>query len=279
MNQRDLRLGAGRRLHIYDSLPDAANAHLAIVWHHGTPNLGEPPEPLLPAAAERGIRCFSYDRPGYGGSSPHPGRDVASAALDVSAIADALGIARFAVMGHSGGAAHALACGALLSDRVMGAVSVSGLAPFDAVELDWFAGMGAAGAAELRAASEGRTALESYLAATEFDREMFTPADEAALKGAWSWLGKVAGRALEGGIGGMVDDDLAYVAPWGFEPGSIRSPVLIVQGGHDRIAPSSHGRWLARQIRSAELWLRPDDGHVSVLGSAEAAADWLLERA
>src|SRR2546428_8344051 len=201
VNQRDLRLGAGRRLHIYDSLPDAANAHLAIVWHHGTPNLGEPPEPLLPAAAERGIRWVSYDRPGYGGSSPHPGRDVASAASDVSAIADALGIARFAVLGHSGGAAHALACGALLSGRVMGAVSVSGLAPFDAVELDWFAGMGAAGAAELRAASEGRTALESYLAATEFDPEMFTAADHAALKGPWSWLGKVAGRAPEGGIG------------------------------------------------------------------------------
>ena len=77
----------------------------------------------------------------------------------------------------------------------------------------------------------------------------------------------------------MVDDDLAYVAPWGFDICLVDSPVLIVQGGQDRIAPSSHGRWLARQIRPAELWLRPDDGHVSVLGSAEAAADWLLERA
>src|SRR5256712_11282082 len=156
VNQRDLRLGAGRRLHIYDSLPDAANAHPPIVWPHGTPNLGEPPEPLLPAAAERGIRWVSYDRPGYGGSSPHPGRDVASAASDVSAIADALGIARFAVM----------------------------------VELDCFAGLGAAGAAELRAASEGRTALEIYLAATEIDPEIFRPADEPALNVAWAWLGK-----------------------------------------------------------------------------------------
>ena len=182
-------------------------------------------------------------------------------------------------MGHSGGAAHALACGALLSDRVQGAVSVSGLAPFDAVELDWFAGMGAAGAAELRAAAEGRTALESYLAATEFDPEMFTPADHAALKGPWSWLGKIAGQALDGGPGGMVDDDLAYVNPWGFDPSHVIPPVLIVQGGQDRIAPSSHGRWLVRQIRSAELWLRPDDGHVSVLSSAEAAMEWLLARA
>jgi pimeloyl-ACP methyl ester carboxylesterase len=248
-----------------------------IFWHHGTPNLGEPPEPLLPAATQRGIRWVSYDRPGYGGSTPHPGRDVASAAADVSAMADDLDIGRFAVMGHSGGAAHALACAALLSERVTGAVSVSALAPYGAQGLDWFGGMGAAGAAELRAAVGGRTALEDYLASTEFDPEMFTPADHAALKGAWAWLGKIAGRALDGGPGGMIDDNLAYVAPWGFDPSQVIAPVLIVQGGQDRIAPRSHGMWLVHRIRSAEFWLRPDDGHVSVLSSAESAMDWLLE--
>jgi pimeloyl-ACP methyl ester carboxylesterase len=279
MNETDLHLSDGRRLHIYDTRPDGSRARLAIVWHHGTPNLGEPPEPLLPAAEERDIRWVSYDRPGYGGSSPHPGRDVASAAADVTAIADTLGIQRFAVMGHSGGAAHALSCGALLPDRVIGVVFVSGLAPYHADGLDWFAGMGAAGASELRAATAGRTALEDYLAATEFDPEMFTPADHAALQGAWSWLGKIAGRALDGGVGGMVDDDLAYIAPWGFTPGQVASTVLIVQGGQDRIAPSSHGTWLGRQIPSANLWLRPDDGHVSVLSAGEAAMDWLLQQA
>ena len=279
MSERDLPLSDGRRLHVYDISPDAAGAKLAIFWHHGTPNLGEPPEPLLPAAAQRGIRWVSYDRPGYGGSTAHPGRDVASAAADVAAIADVLGIGRFAVMGHSGGGGHALACAALLSGRVIGAVSISGLAPYDAVGLEWFAGMGPAGAAELRAAAGGRAALMDYLASSEFDPELFTPADQAALKGAWHWLGVIAGRAMEGGLGGMVDDDLAYVAPWGFDPVQVRPPVLILQGGQDRIAPSPHGAWLARRIRSAELWRRPDDGHISVLSSGEAAMDWLLERA
>ena len=279
VNQRDLQLSGGRRLHIYDTRADDADTSLTIVWHHGTPNLGDPPEPLLSAAAQRGIRWVSYDRPGYGGSTAQPGRDVASAATDVSALADALGIGRFAVMGHSGGGAHALACGALLSERVIGAVSVSGLAPYGAEGLDWFAGMAPAGAAELRAAAGGRTALMGYLTSSEFDPELFTPADRAALKGAWHWLGVIAGRATEGGLGGMVDDDLAYVAPWGFDPGQVTPPVLIVQGGQDRIAPSSHGRWLARHIHSAELWLRPDDGHISVLSAGEAALDWLLERA
>jgi pimeloyl-ACP methyl ester carboxylesterase len=266
-------------MHIYETRADDADASLTIFWHHGTPNLGEPPEPLLTAAAQRGIRWVSYDRPGYGGSTARGGRDVASAAADVAAIADTLGIGRFAVIGHSGGGAHALACSALLSERVIGAVSVSGLAPYDAQGLDWFAGMGPAGAAELRAAASGRAALVDHLKSSEFDPELFTPADHSALKGPWHWLGVISGRAMEGGLGGMVDDDLAYAAPWGFDPGQVSPPVLILQGGQDRIAPSSHGRWLARHIRSAELWLRPDDGHISVLSSGEAAMDWLLERA
>lgn len=203
---------------------------------------------------------------------------MASAAADVSTVAYALGIRQFAVMGHSGGGPHALACGALLSERVFGAVSISGLAPFGAEGLDWFAGMAAASAAELQAATGGRTALEAYLASTEFDPELFTAADHAALAGAWSWLGRVARRATEGRLGGMVDDDLAYVAPWGFDPRQVSAPVLILQGGQDRIVPSSHGKWLAGQIRSAELWLRPDGGHISVLSSGAAGMDWLLKR-
>jgi pimeloyl-ACP methyl ester carboxylesterase len=277
VTQTDLVLGDGRTLHAYDAAAGGAEGRLGVFWHHGTPNLGAPPEPLFPAAAERGIRWMSYDRPGYGGSTPHPGRDVASAAADLASVADALGIERFAVMGHSGGAAHALACAALLPERVLAAVCVSGLAPYHAQGLDWFAGMGAAGAAELRAAATGRAALEEHLASAEDDPELFTPADHAALAGAWSWVLTVVEQAIEGGLGGMVDDDLAGVAPWGFDPGQVRPPVLFLHGGQDRMVPSSHGQWLARQTPSAELWLRPDDGHVSVLDAAEAALDWLWE--
>ena len=279
VTQADLLASDGRTLHAYDAWADGTEGCLAVFWHHGTPNIGAPPEPLLPAAAERGIRWVSYDRPGYGGSTPHPGRDVASAAADVASVADALGIERFAVMGHSGGAAHALACAALLPQRVLAAVCVSGLAPYHAQGLEWFAGMAAAGAAELRAAAKGRAALEDHLASAEFDPELFTPADHAALAGAWSWLLTVVEQAMEGGLGGMVDDDLAGVAPWGFDPGQVRPPVLFLHGAQDRMVPSSHGEWLARRTPSAELWLRPDDGHVSVLDAAEAAQGWLWEHA
>jgi pimeloyl-ACP methyl ester carboxylesterase len=167
----------------------------------------------------------------------------------------------------------------LLPERVLGVVSVSGLAPIDAAGLDWFAGLGAAGVAQVRAAVAGRAALEDYLASTAFDPEQFTAADYAALAGAWGWLGMIAGQAIAGGLGGMVDDILANVGPWGFDPRQLRAPVLFVHGGQDRMVPNSHSEWLARQTRSAELWLRPDDGHISVLAAAEAALSWLCEHA
>jgi pimeloyl-ACP methyl ester carboxylesterase len=207
-----------------------------------------------------------------------PGRDVASVAGDVASVADALGIERFAVMGHSGGGVHALACAGLLPERVLGAVCASA----GAVRrrgLDWFAGIAPAGAAELRAATRGRAALEALLASTEWDPEQFTPADHAALAGAWAWMGDVVVKALQQGVGGMVDDDPSYVAPWGFDPARVRTPVLLLHGGQDRVAPRSHAEWLARHVPSAELWVRPGDGHVSVLHAGAEALGWLGERA
>ena len=87
VTETQLRLKDGRTLHAYDTGADGTAAgQLAVFWHHGTPNIGAPPEPLFPAAARLGIRWVSYDRPGYGGSTPNLDRDVASAAADVSSV-------------------------------------------------------------------------------------------------------------------------------------------------------------------------------------------------
>ena len=140
--------------------------------------------------------------------------------------------------------------------------------------------MTATGAAEIHAAVEGRGALERYLASHEFDMEQFTPADQAALLGDWAWMARIAGLAIEGGPDGYIDDELSDVRPWGFEPGQVTVPVLVFHGGQDRMVPSTHGAWLAARCPNAELWLRSDDGHVSVLGSCGVAAlDWLVARA
>lgn len=234
MAEFDIETADGRTLHAYDTGPTEDAAELAVFWHHGTPQLGVPPEPLLPAAAHA--------------------------------------IERFAVLGTSGGGPHALGCAALAPDRVLAAVSMAGLAPFGSAGLDWFAGMCAGGAAELRASCDGATAVETLLRSAEFDPQMFTSADQAALAGEWGWLGTIAGRATSAGF----DDDLAYVYPWGFEPAQVRAPVLLVHGTDDRVVPSPHSEWLAHHLPSAEMWLRPGDGHISVLHSARAALEWLV---
>lgn len=274
VDEFDVRVEGGV-LHAYDTGADAA-ARLALVWHHGSPQTGAPLEPLLAAAAARGIRLVSYGRPGYGGSTSRPGRDVASAAGDVAAIADALGLERFAVMGASGGGPHALACAALLPDRVTGAVTLAGIAPYTET-FDWFAGMTAPGA--LRAARDGRDARERYAETDEFDPEQFLPADWAALEASWASLGADVVRSEAYGIGGLIDDDVAFASSWGFDLGAVVPPVLLVQGEHDRVVPAKHASWMLSRLSRAQLWMRLDDGHVSVLDVVPDAMDWLLQRA
>ncbi|GEM45651.1 alpha/beta hydrolase [Deinococcus cellulosilyticus NBRC 106333 = KACC 11606] len=273
ITELDLHLPDGRTLHVYQT---ENNDAFPMFWFHGTPNLGSPPGPLLEHAAKLGFRWVSCDRPAYGRSTPVPDRSVASAASDVKAIADHLGLDHFVVMGHSGGGPHALACAALLPDRVKAAVSLSGLAPFDAPGLDYFAGMHPSSVASLSAAAQGRAAKEAFEAsAPEFDPEVFTPADHAALSGRWSWLNEVVEPALVAGPEGLIEDDLAYVKGWGFEPAQLKVPTLIVHGEEDRMVPVSHARWLATQVGHAELWANPEAGHIAILDLAPAALAWL----
>jgi pimeloyl-ACP methyl ester carboxylesterase len=280
----DVSPGDGRVLHVYDTGPAGAgagapDARLPVFWLHGTPQIGDPPAPLFRAAADHGVRWVSYDRPGYGGSSLLPDRDVASGAADVAVIADRLGLDRFAVLGQSGGGPYALACAALLPDRIIGAVSMSGRAPYPADGLDWLAGMRPGAAAELDAMLAGRDALAALIASEDdLDPDMFTPADREALAGDWKWIGTVVGPAIKDGIDGLLDDAVASVRPWGFDPAAITTPVLLVHGTADRVMPSAHSEWLARRIGgSAELVLVEDAGHISVFSSAPDALAWLAE--
>jgi pimeloyl-ACP methyl ester carboxylesterase len=274
VTKQDLRLADGRTLRVYDSGPVGDGTELVILWQHGTSQLGAPPAPLLPASIERGIRWVSFDRPSYGGSSQQPGRSVASSAADAAEVADRLGVGRFAVLGTSGGGPSALACAALLPDRVLAVACLAGLAPFEASGLDWFAGMASGGEVELRLACEGRPAMEKHFEHVEFDPEvMFTPTDRAVLEEEWSWLGTNG----DGGIDGIIDDDLSFVKPWGFDLAQVRAPALLLHGEDDRIVPSAHSAWLARQLPRAELSLQPGHGHVSILTYGPTALQWLLD--
>src|SRR5712675_1401945 len=136
--QRTIQTSDGRTLAIEEAGdPDGR----PVLVHNGTPNSRHLYGPNAADAAARGLRLIGYDRPGYGESTPQPGRTVADCAADVRAICAELGIDRMVTWGHSGGGPYALACAALLPDLVSAAATLASPAPFDGEGLDYFAGM------------------------------------------------------------------------------------------------------------------------------------------
>jgi pimeloyl-ACP methyl ester carboxylesterase len=279
VNEFDITLPDGRTLHGYDTGGDG----VPVMWNHGTPNVGAPPRPLLGLADELGLRWVSCDRPGYGGSTAHPGRSVASSAADAAALADMLHLDRFASVGHSGGGPHAIAAAALQPARVIAVVALAGLAPHDAAGLDWLAGMGPTSTAALRAAEnglEGKRLHERENADAPID---FTAHDWVALAGPWGWLGEVAAAGIASGSDALIDDDIAFVTPWGVELAEVMAPVLLMHGTDDHVVPASHSSWLATHLPHVELWLVDGESHISALADdeygAEAALRWLSRQA
>jgi pimeloyl-ACP methyl ester carboxylesterase len=286
MTERDLIVGGGRTLHVYDEGDPSGPLVLA---HHGTPSAGLLRNSWIEEAAARGLRLVGYDRPGYGGSDRQPGRTVADAADDAGRIADALGASRFLTWGASGGGPHALACAALLPDRVVAAAGIASVAPYDADGLDWSAGMGQDNLDEFGAAIAGPEPLGEFLGAAragllaaspeELAHEMRTllpDVDAAALTGEFGhFMYTSMASSLRSGFEGWLDDDLAFVRGWGFDVESITVPVLIEQGRLDLMVPYPHGDWLAARVPGAEAWLKPEDGHVTLVASLESVLDWL----
>jgi pimeloyl-ACP methyl ester carboxylesterase len=259
-----------------------------VLVHVGTPGGRRLYGPRTLADAERReLRLISYDRPGYGGSTPQPGRGMADCAGDVRAICAALGIERLAMWGLSGGGPHVLACAALLPDLVTAAASLASPAPYDAEGLDWLAGFSADAIEETRLTLGDRTKARAWFR-QECDEILAAPPAQVAL----DWQARRPGgdlalmtdevisiqQALAPGIEGSWDDCVAQLTPWGFDVGQISVPVLLLHGGQDRAVPFSHGQWLAAHIPGVETWFFPDEGH-SLRESHIVDVDaWLVER-
>jgi pimeloyl-ACP methyl ester carboxylesterase len=259
-----------------DGPPDGT----VLVLHHGTPGAAVLFDPMVRTAARHGLRTVVYARPGYGDSTPRPGRTVADAAGDVVAVLDAVGADDFLTVGWSGGGPHTLACAALLPERCRAAAVVAGVAPYGhAGELDWTAGMGAENIDEFAAALAGESTLTAYLAreaAGLADVEpgelvaafgdLISGVDRAALNGGFAeYLAESMRASVRSGIEGWRDDDLAFVRDWAFDPRSVRVPTSFWQGGEDRMVPYAHGEWFAAHVDGARVHLLPDEGHLSLV--------------
>lgn len=250
-----------------------------VLVHNGSPNSRHLYGPHAADAAERGLRLISYDRPGYGGSTPQPGRSHASCAADVRAICASLGIGQLGIWGISGGGAHALACAALLPDLVVGVASLAGLAPYGAEGLDWFDGMGQDNADDFKlqvtdpAAARAKLEQdrEETLAASASDlqevlKTLLTPTDAAVLTGKLAeYLDYCGHEGLAPGSEGWWEDAWAQTGAWGFELADISVPVLVMHGRQDLFVPFGHGEWLAAHVPGVEARLLDDDGHLTLL--------------
>jgi pimeloyl-ACP methyl ester carboxylesterase len=274
-----------------------------IFLFHGTPGSRIGPRPRGIVLYRRGIRLISYDRPGYGDSDRQPGRTVRDAAADVRELADALDIDRFSVVGRSGGAPHALACAAILGDRVERAAALGSLAPCDAEGLDWWDGMAESNVRAYRAARAGLAQAE---------RENRPQAAEEAMRGHVADLarqvrrdpesllrslgpelvshdrkvvGDVALRRLiaenhakalgdETAVG-WIDDILALASPWGFNVSDIAVPVMLWHGTNDVFSPVGHTHWLHKEIKKCTLDEPPDAAHFGTVEMLPEILTWV----
>ena len=246
-----------------------------VIACHGTPGsrLARHPDPEL--YERHGVRIVMYDRPGYGRSEPQPGRSIADAAADVEALADELGLERFAVVGGSGGAPHALACGALLGERVLRVGALVTPAPSDAPDFDFFTDLAEINIREFGAALEGRDAIEAHLQAyvdqlrsdpdgvldeiaaevPEVDRAILARPDFRAI------IRESFVEAVLQGSRGWADDDLAFAKQWGFALEDVTAEVRLWQGELDVLAPRSHGEYVASRLPNARFELLEGGGH------------------
>lgn len=289
MSELDVALRDGRTLHVYDEGDPGGSV---VVQHHGTPGCGLGYPPDLALAQERGLRVVSYDRAGYGESTPNQGRSVADVVPDIEDVLDALEVERYVSFGGSGGCPHSFACGAL-SDRCVAAGAVASPTPYPADGLDWMGGMGEDNVVEFGLALEGAERLEPYLeieaaegraAEPEQIKELMAsvlpPVDAAVLTGDRAVHAKAGfERAVTQGIAGWRDDDIAFTKPWGFDLDAIRVPTLLWQGVQDMMVPVAHGRWLAERIPGVEAHISEEDGHLSIyIGRLGEIYDWLAAR-
>jgi pimeloyl-ACP methyl ester carboxylesterase len=281
-----LDLPDGRVLKVVVSGPPDG---VPLIWHHGTPGCARQFRYRQYETHERGLRYVTYTRAGANGSTRRPGRSVADVAEDVTAILDHLGADRCLVGGNSGGGPHALATGALLSDRVAAVLCVCGIKPYVG-ESDFLDGMGEANVEEFELALQGEGALRPFVmedraGIIDADAEgiietlatLLPEVDRAVIR---SEAGLDIIRGLQEGVvevDGWIDDDLAFTREWGFDPRELTIPVSVWQGSEDLMVPFHHAEWLVSNIPGAVPHLLEGEGHLSVLvGRFGAMVDELL---
>jgi len=275
---REIEVRRGERVVRVRDAGDPGGA--AVVCFHGTPTsrldlcFGEE------LAAGRGVRLVSFDRPGYGGSTSAP-FGLASIAADAHAVADELGVERFATFGLSGGGPAALAAATLPGNRVIRVGIGGGVGPFqlvpgafdelddsDRAALSLLPGDPASAAsafaagfeplAELSREPGSSWALSSYEdVASSRDRELLKDQRYA------SAFANTVREGLRPGTTGAGWDVVSWIGEWDIDLSAVRCPVLLWYGSED-LRTRPHRAWLAENLPSARLIVHDGEGHLGI---------------
>lgn len=245
------------------------------VYMHGFPASRLEAGFLDAAARHLGVSVIAPDRPGIGLSDFQAGRTIRDWPNDVLALTDALGLARFAVIGDSGGCPFALACAYALPERVTCVGIVAGLGPTEEPEV---AGpMGAPARLGFMLARRAPLLFKLIYGALAIvvarrpglvfrlnnlvgrDQEVLARPEIRAV------LTHSMRASLQSGGKGAIHDFSLLAHPWGFPLEAVSVPVQLWHGRADTTVPQSSGEYLARLIPAAQLWLLPDEGHFSLM--------------
>jgi len=254
-----------------------------IMLLHGTPGCRLNRWPDVDLYERLGICIVTHDRPGYGRSTRRRGRSVADEVDDVRLLADVLGLDTFGVQGGSGGGPHALACAALLPERVNRAICVVGVAPLGSPGLEreaWIDGQDPANVKEFTWAEAGEDVLTPELEREQAGMMERVAEDPTTVLGDFDLsasdrsqlarpeviriIREVTPEQSVNGVGGWVDDDLAIIGPWGFDVASITVPVLVRYGRTDVLVPPAHGDWLAANVPGCSVKIDDVAGHLGL---------------
>ena len=278
----------GRSLDLDVSGPEGG---IPLVFHHGTPGSVRQPRAIQRAAHDRGLRLVTFSRAGYGASTRQPGRRIVDVAADVDAVLAHLDAPRCIVAGWSGGGPHALATGARLREQVAGVLCIAGVAPYDSQGLIFLDGMGQQNIDEFGLALKGEEAIRPSLETEavglgdtdaagliEGMATLLPDADRAVLTAEFGQdMAANLAEGLRTGVDGWVDDDVAFVAAWGFALAEIAVPTFVWQGSEDLMVPFAHGQWLAAHVPGATAHLKHGEGHLSItVGALDRMLDELV---
>jgi pimeloyl-ACP methyl ester carboxylesterase len=246
----------------------------AVLWCHGGPGSRLSPAWLDAAAAEAGLRLIGVDRPGYGLSTPMPGRTILSVVADMLDVADQLSIDRFATVGVSTGGAYALALAALAPARVLGVVACCSM-----TDMSWAPGRATMSPPHAHAVWDAPDRDAAIAAATDAHGENGSKMLGAGIAPALADLDRELmadpawmGPAMDGfpqmftfGLEGYADDRIADGVGWTtFDVGAIRCPVTVLHGGSDLIAEPVNAHHTASIVPNAQLKILDDLGHFSI---------------